>query len=234
MLWFHIERINISDEEFIELSESESIWECLACRNSELPDLNTIDAVDVFHFDFQQNLPTAKLSIGKQFYSRLLWTYLFGIYSASVSITTAFIWHELIARRGSNNVIFCLSQFIFHTKLGAKWVIWWADNCPGQNKNNCIMWFFQDLIQRNVYSRIDYKFLGHTYGATDQAFGAIERYTSKIDTVFVPSQWYHHVRKYLRWSSNFFVITTVISRRCTLSETKIKISRTWILKVLSG
>ena len=65
---------------------------------------------------------------------------------------------------------------------GAKWSIWWADNCPGQNKNNYIMWFFQDLIRHQVYSRIDYKFLiaGHTYGATDQAFGVIERYTSSI------------------------------------------------------
>ena len=64
---------------------------------------------------------------------------------------------------------------------GAKWSIWWADNCPGQNKNY-IMWFFQDLIRRNVYSRIDYKFLiaGHTYGSTDQAFGMIKRYTPPV------------------------------------------------------
>ena len=25
-----------------------------------------------------------------------------------------------------------------------------ADNCPGQNKSNFIMWFFQDLICRNM------------------------------------------------------------------------------------
>ena len=58
------------------------------------------------------------------------------------------------------------------------------------------MWFFQDLIRRNVYSRIDYKFLipGHTYGATDQVFGAIERYASRIETVYIPNQWYDHVR----------------------------------------
>ena len=57
------------------------------------------------------------------------------------------------------------------------------------------MWFFQDLIRRQVYSRIDYKFLiaGHTYGATDQAFGVIERYTSKIETVYTPDEWYKHV-----------------------------------------
>ena len=38
--------------------------------------LNSLDVVDVFHFDFQQNLPTPKLSVGKKFYLRLPWTYL--------------------------------------------------------------------------------------------------------------------------------------------------------------
>ena len=57
------------------------------------------------------------------------------------------------------------------------------------------MWFFQYLIRRKIYSRIDYKFLiaGHTYGSTDQTFSAIECYTSRIDTVYVPDQWYQHV-----------------------------------------
>ena len=113
-----------------------------------------MDAVDVFHFDFQQNLPTSKLSVSKQFYLRLLWTFLFGIYSASIKITTAFMWHEMLARRGCNDVISCLSHFIMHRRMGqtgVKWSIWWADNCPGQNKNNYIMWFFQDVTRRKIY-----------------------------------------------------------------------------------
>ena len=58
------------------------------------------------------------------------------------------------------------------------------------------MWYFQDLIRRNVYTRIDYKFLiaGHTYGSTDQTFEIIERYASRIVTVYTPEQWYQHVR----------------------------------------
>ena len=199
MAWFHTRCIGLSDNEYAALCESNNFWECRNCRSSDLPRFNSVDTVDVFHFDFQQNLPTPKLTVGKQFYLRLLWTYLFGIYSSSAKITTAFMWHEMLARRGCNDVISCLSRFIMHTRLGctgAKWSIWWADNCPGQNKNNYIMWFFQDLIRRRIYSRIDYKFLiaGHTYGATDQAFGMIERYTSRIDTVYTPEQWYEHVR----------------------------------------
>jgi len=197
MLWFHKRCLNLTEEQYDKLSKSDCFWQCSACKK-DLPELNSKDAVDVFHFDFQQNLPTPKLPVGKQFYLRLLWTYLFGVYSASTRITTAFMWHELLARRGCNDVISCLFRFIFHIPLGrtgAKWSIWWADNCPSQNKNNYVVWFFQEMIRRKVYSRIDYKFLipGHTYGSTDQAFGMIERYTSKIETVYVPQQWYEHV-----------------------------------------
>ena len=96
-------------------------------------------------------------------------------------------------------MISCLSHFIHNSPLGrtgAKWSIWWADNCPGQNKNNYIMSFFQDLVRQHIYSRIDYKFLvvGHTYGPTDRSFGVIEHYTSRIETVYTPQQWYGHVK----------------------------------------
>jgi hypothetical protein len=89
-----------------------------------------------------------------------------------------------------------IHKYKSYRRTGAKWSIWWADNCPGQNKNNAVIWFFQDLIRRRIYSRIDYKFLipGHTYGATDQTFGVIERYACKIETVYIPQQWYQHVR----------------------------------------
>ena len=192
MRWFHTNCMNLINNDYDELSETDTIWECLTCKTPEL------SAVDVFHFDFQWNLPTPKLTVDKQFYLRLLWTYLFGVYSASVGMTTAFMWHELLARREANDIISCLSHFLFHTRMGrteAKWSVWWADNCPGQNKNNYIMWFFQDLIRRKVYSRVDYKFLiaDHTYGSMDQTFGTIEHYTSRIDTVYVPDQWCQHV-----------------------------------------
>ena len=198
--WYHCTCVSISDCEYDCLAASDRKWECSNCSSAGLPSLNSVEAIDVFHFDFQQNLPTPKLTVGQQFYLRLLYTYVFGIYSASTNVMMAYMWHELLAKRGANDVTSCLAHFIFRTALGrtgAKWSIWWADNCPGQNKNNSLMWFFQDLIRRNVYTRIDFKFLvvGHTYGPADRYFAVIEKHTSKLETVYTPQQWFDHVRK---------------------------------------
>ena len=71
--------LGISNGEYDCLTASDSKWECSKCSSADLPVLNSVDAVDVFHFDFQKNLPTPKLTVEQQFYLRLLWTYVFGI-----------------------------------------------------------------------------------------------------------------------------------------------------------
>jgi hypothetical protein len=188
----------MSADQFNRLSIADVVWECPTCKGS-FPDFNSVDAVDVMHFDFQKNLPTPKLVVGDQFYKRLLWTYLFGIYSASTQIMVAFMWSELVARRGPNDVISCLAHFIFCTVIGrsgAKHSIWWCDNCPGQNKNNYLIWLFQELIRKKVYSQVDLKFLipGHTYGPTDRNFALIEKYADRLENVLLPEDWYKHVQ----------------------------------------
>ena len=55
------------------LAASTEEWFCPnCCGDSALPPFNSVCAVDVFHFDFQKNLPTCpKFTVGKQFYMRL-------------------------------------------------------------------------------------------------------------------------------------------------------------------
>ncbi len=109
------------------------------------------------------------------------------------------MWHEQVAHRGPNDMISSLSHSIYNTRFGrtgAKWSIWWANNCAGQNKNHCVVWFFQYLIRQGVYCRIDYRFetVGHTYRSTDRCFGVIEKYLSRIENVYTPEEWYQHVK----------------------------------------
>ena len=116
--WYDVQCLDIDDVQYAHLNDSEEKWECPACQNSDLPPLNRVTAVDCFHVDFQQNLPTPKLTVDQQFYCRFLWTYLFGIYCASTEVTAAYMWHELLAKRGANDVISCLAHFIFCNPLG--------------------------------------------------------------------------------------------------------------------
>ena len=60
--WYHCACLGINDGEYDCLAASDSKWECSKCSSADLPVLNSVDAVDVFHFDFQKNLPTPKLT----------------------------------------------------------------------------------------------------------------------------------------------------------------------------
>ena len=106
----------------------------------------------------------------------------------------AYMWSELTARRGANDVIYCLAYFIFeHSKVGvhgAKWSIWW---CDGQNKNNYLVWFFQELIRRKVYIRVNLKFFVPGY-TTDRNFSLIEKYADRLENVYLPEHWFKHVQ----------------------------------------
>ena len=52
--WYHCACLGISDGEYDCLAASDSKWECSKCSSADLPVLNSVDAVDVFHFDFQK------------------------------------------------------------------------------------------------------------------------------------------------------------------------------------
>ena len=48
-------------------------------------------------------------------------TYLFGNYSALICMISAFIWHELLAQRESDNTISFLSSYILYTLFIHAW-----------------------------------------------------------------------------------------------------------------
>ena len=73
--WYHASCVCVTDEEYDCLAASDDRWECPECVGDALPPHNSKDVMDVFHFDFQKNLPTPKIAVGQQFYLRLLWTY---------------------------------------------------------------------------------------------------------------------------------------------------------------
>ena len=72
----------------------------------------------MFFTSISKKTSNAKLTVGTQFYLQLLWTYLFGFYCVSNGTLFAFMWNELVAQRGANEVVSSLPYFIFNTKQG--------------------------------------------------------------------------------------------------------------------
>lgn len=67
--WYHGACVGITDNEYDYLSASEVAWNCRSC--SDFPSFNSADAIDVFYFDSQKNLPTPKLPLDIPFQSLL-------------------------------------------------------------------------------------------------------------------------------------------------------------------
>lgn len=58
----------LTDAQYEKVTTLEEKWICAnCCGDKSLPAFITVNAVDVFHFNLQQNMPGPKLTVGKQF-----------------------------------------------------------------------------------------------------------------------------------------------------------------------
>ena len=157
---------------------------------------NSVDAVDMISFDFQQNLGTPNLQHNDMFYARQLGTYNFGIHDCVAEKGYMYMWDETVAKRGSSEVASCLKHF-FHTyRTGARSLISYSDGCGGQNKNLTIVGFYNELHESGVYDILNHKFLtrGHTFLMNDTDFAQIEKRKASA-TVYLPSDWFSVVKE---------------------------------------
>ena len=72
----------------------------------------------------------------------------------------------------------------------------YSEECGGQNKNNAIIGFYEELTNNGLYHWIDHKCLerGHTYLESDRNFAQIET-KKKTAEVFVPDDWVHIIEE---------------------------------------
>ena len=137
----------------------------------------TIDATDMYTFDFQQNLPLPTLTHSDVFYCRQLWVYNFGIHDCVSDKGVMHLWDETTAKRGSSEVASCLHRCLSQRSTGAKHLVLFSDGCPGQNKNRIIATFLLKLVHDGQFEQVDHFFLvrGHTFLPNDRDFSVIER-----------------------------------------------------------
>lgn len=85
-------------------------------------DANSKDAVDMITFDLQQVLPTPHLHINIAFYLRQLSVYNCGVHNCVTNQGYMFMWDETTAKRGSSEIVSCLSKYLTEFKSGARLV----------------------------------------------------------------------------------------------------------------
>ncbi|KAK9685237.1 hypothetical protein QE152_g38198 [Popillia japonica] len=89
-----------------------------------------------------------------------------------------YMWEELAGKRGCSEIGSCLYTFIT-TELQSekRKLIFWSDNCAGQNKNQGMLAMYITLVAKGYFDEITHFFsqCGHTFLSCDRDFGCIER-----------------------------------------------------------
>ncbi|KAK4875521.1 hypothetical protein RN001_011943 [Aquatica leii] len=156
------------------------------------------DGIRLYCYDLQSVLPTPCGDVNSFYYKRKLATYNFTIFDVKNKEGHCYLWHEGIAKRGANEICSCVYKFISKNKNEN--LVFYSDNCVGQNKNKFVFGMYLYCTQKFEYIKsITHKFLivGHTQNEGDSMHASIEREKKRVlksGPIYVPSQWSMVVR----------------------------------------
>lgn len=165
-------------------------------KNSDKELALTDKTICVACFDLQKVLATPQSNVSDFYYKSKYATYNFTIFDIGNNDGFCYVWHEQIAKRGSNEVASCLWKFIeTQKKRGIKSLIFYSDNCGGQNRNHTIFSMFSYAA---VYFQVSiiHRFLekGHTQNEGDSMHAVIENAKKRQSVLYVPEQWITLIR----------------------------------------
>lgn len=146
---------------------------------NDFSEATTKPHLETVSYDMQKVLGLPKLPTNLVYYKRQLSIFNEGIHCASSNIPYAFIWSEVIAGRGAQEVGSCLKKFIdLHLKKDTKELVLWSDSCGGQNRNIKLVLLLKKILHDHpTLLKIELKYLesGHSFLINDTDFGLIER-----------------------------------------------------------
>lgn len=155
--------------------------------------------MDTLCFDFQQNLPLPHIPSGDVFYKRQIWQYNFCIYSAKTGISTFYMYDEFTGKKGSNEVISFLHNYIEnHVPREVTTLYLFSDNAFAQNKNQTLVKYLYTLVNmnNNTIRAITHQYPepGHSFLPCDRSFGLIEKNKRRKERVYIPEEWQNLVK----------------------------------------
>jgi len=163
-------------------------------RKEKDADILLDDNVVVCCFDLQAVLISPRGEVSQFYYKRRLASYNFTVFKNKSKEGICYFWNETIGRRGSNEIGSCLLLFLQNQENENKDIIFYADNCGGQNKNKYVISMLVYCVKKLNIRSVTLKFLivGHTQNEGDSMHARIEGEAKRIlhsGPIYEPSQW---------------------------------------------
>ena len=162
--------------------------------------------------DLQQALTTPKLTVNIAFYKRKMNTYNFNIHNYRDNKGYMFLWDETTAKRGAIEIISNVDFFINnYVSNDTRELIFFSDNCSGQNKNYFLTSYYLYLIHKGRFDEISHIYfqVGHTYMAADGDFGLIEKNVSQQMHIYTPDEYAYIIRNCRETEDSRFIVNVM-------------------------
>ncbi|XP_071056024.1 uncharacterized protein [Onthophagus taurus] len=147
-------------------------------------------------FHLQKVLATPQSAVSQFYYKSKLATYNFTIYDVGNNEGYCYVWNEIIAKRGPNEISSAILHFLKTQKdKGVTKVILYSDNCGGQNRNRFIFSMFC-YASMSLNLEIIHRFLElrHTQNEGDSMHSVIEHAKKHQPAIYTPDQWVMLIR----------------------------------------
>jgi len=158
-------------------------------------------------FDLEKVLNCPHGEVSSFYYHRKLSVYNFTVYDLGTGDGSCYVWPEVVAQRGANEIASCLMDYIeSRAAQGTNMFELFSDNCGGQNRNRFVAALYWFIVgSSSSVESITHSFLevGHTQNENDAIHSTIERAARKLQ-IYTPQQW-SAVIQGARRSKPFFV-----------------------------
>ncbi|XP_041368037.1 uncharacterized protein LOC121382593 [Gigantopelta aegis] len=133
-----------------------------------------------YSFDYAQQVhyPADPQQPGPIYFKTPRKCQVFGIHAEGIPCQINYLIDEAVfSGKGANAVISLLHHFLGNYGIGEMHLDLNADNCSGQNKNNCVMWYlcWRTLVGLHTTIHMHFMLAGHTKFAPDWCFGLFKR-----------------------------------------------------------
>ena len=132
--------------------------------------------VGVIAIDYQKYLSLPLTNVNQEYYKRQLWLHNFCIHDDVNSLARTFLYSEIFAAKGPNEVISCLDFCIERLSSKIRRLHIFANNYFSQNKNRYLFACLHAMAHAKLYEiHIHYPIPDHSRMPCDRNFARIEK-----------------------------------------------------------